>query len=392
MSPVPARIGLVAPKSVLIIPSVFALIQALTARGYALDIYAWDDVGFPFQPPSTKNLRLFMLPQQGPLGTAVWRWQYLAHWMPYLVRQCHRQRYGCMVGLDPWGLVLASIPARLRRIPLVYFSLELLLRDRISSPYHQVLKWAERFSNRFSAFTIIQDADRARLLVRENRISLSKVVYLPNAPSGEANAIKTRVLRKTLGIDKGRWIILHAGSVDCWTKSLELARAARTWPNNLAMVFHVPLPLKTKYQQTFLTQIDGKHTYLSQGPLSLDRLIKMGRSADIGVALYPGSEQDQNMFTMGLSSGKIAHYLRCGLPVVATGLPSLRKFIEKYQCGVCIDRVEEVSSAITTVIKNYKEFSKGAIDCFVNEFQLNRHLVIILERFDQLLDHMPNQR
>ncbi len=382
---VPAKIGVVASlRSLTIIPSLQGLLETLAGCGYRLDIYAWDDISSPVEIPLPINSRLFLLAQQASIGSATWRWQFLRSWVPFLYRQCLRERYGCLLGVDAHGLVLAGIPARLVGTPLVYLSLDLFFLRTATSPYHKILKWLEILLNRSTALTIVQDADRAKLLAQENRISLAQVLYLPNAPPGKANAVKTKILRETLGIEDGRRIVLHAGSIDWWTNSLDLARAASCWPDNLAMVFHVPIPLRTEYQQAFLAQIDGRHTYLNQRSLQMNQLIELIRSADIGMALYPVSEDNKNIFTMGFSSGKIAHYLQCGLPVVTTGLPTLRNFIERYHCGICIDRVEEVLSAVQTIINNYESFSRGAIDCFNQEFNLQWYLPAIAERFGKL--------
>jgi glycosyltransferase involved in cell wall biosynthesis len=383
------RIGIVSRTRLLYHPSLLALIQALSARGYEVDIYGWDNVDFPIKLPPLKKLHFFTLPQQGPWESIAWRLHNLAHWLFYLSRQCHRERYEYIIGIDALGLILASVSAFLRRTQVVYFSMDLLLQDSASSLYRKVVKCLERFCNRSAAFTLIQDEDRAELLVRENRISPARVVYLPNAPLGEANPRKTKLLRKTLGLNDGRWIILHAGSVDEWTGSLELAQAARAWPESLAVVFHNSLPLQTEYQQAFLTHIDGQHTFLTQGPLALDQFTRLVRSADIGIALYPLSERDQNMFIMGLASGKIAYYLQCGLPVVATGLPTLRKFIERYRCGICIDGVDEVLGAIQKIIKDYEGFSQRALECFQQELQLDRFLPAVMERLAETIGSAP---
>lgn len=383
------RIGIVSRTRLLYHPSVLALLQALPARGHEVDVYGLDNVSFPVNLPPLKKLRFFGLFQRGPWESIAWRCQTLAHWLFYLIRQCHREKYDYIIGLDALGLILASAAAFLRRIPVVYFSLDLSLWDCAGPPYQKVVKWVERFCNRSAVFTLTQDADRAKLLVRENRISPAQVVYLPNAPLGEAHPGKTRILRETLGLADGRWIVLHAGTVDWWTDSLELARAARSWPKNLAMVFHDSLPLQTEYQHAFLTHIDGKHTFLTQGPLALDRFTSLVRSADIGIALYPVSERDQNMFIMGLASGKIAYYLQCGLPVIATGLPTLRRFIERYRCGICVDGVDEVLGAIQTIIKDYKGFSQRALECFKQEFQLDRFLPAIMEKLAEKIGTAP---
>ena len=101
--------------------------------------------------------------------------------------------------------------------------------------------------------------------------------------------------------------------------------------------------------------------------------------------MYAASEQNRNIFTMGLSSGKIAHYLQCGLPVVTTGFPTVRRYVEGYHCGRCVDHVEEVSDALKTILMRYTEYSENALACFRAEFDLDTYLMAILHRFDRLI-------
>jgi glycosyltransferase involved in cell wall biosynthesis len=380
------RIGIVGPYGWLgTVPSLLGLIQSLSEHGYGVDIYACQDNAFPSPAFPDRDVRIFILPQMQHQGRTGWRWRFLTQWVPYLTQQLGRKRYGCLIGIDPWGLVLASIPAKFHRIPVVYLSLELYFWDELTSPWLRLLKLLERKCNQRAVFTIIQDEDRARLLMAENGISGQRVEFLPNAPPGEARLERTDYLRRTLGIADERTIVLNLGSIHPATQSVELAQQARRWNIDAVLVFHTRSLLADKYATALRSLIDGCRVYLSAEPIDISLVPVLVASADVGVALYTASEQKKNVFTLGLSSGKIAHYLQCGLPVVATGLPSVRRYIEGYDCGICVEQVEEVGSAVKVILGEYARYSGNALTCFKGEFDLDTRLKPILQRLSGLI-------
>lgn len=386
MNSTPRRLALIAPYSRLaVVPSLIALMQALVRQGYGLDLYAWQD--WRELPPLAplENVRLFLLPQTAWQGRGAWRWQFLRRWLPYLGGQLRRERNCGVVGVDHWGLLLAVLTTRLHRIPVIYLSLELYFRDELASPFHKLLKWAERWGNRAAALTLIQDQDRGDLLMAENGLGPERIAFLPNGWWDAPQSGKTDYIRRTLGLKTGRTIVLYAGSIDEWTETVELAKEARSWPEDWAMVFHAPGPLESEYERAFLRQIDGVQTYLLQARMDLEQLLEMIRGADIGVALHRVSETEKNVFTLGLSSGKIALYLHGGLPLVTTGLPTIRKFVEPYGCGLCVDRADEVAGAIRAILPQYDDYSRNARRCYREEFAVDRYLEEIFRRLTKLV-------
>ena len=389
MSTARRKIGIIGPQSHLdTIPSFRGLVQTLADHGYDVDIYMCAHERYPqFELPD-ESLRVFILPEKYRQGQERWRWrwQYVTQWLPYLTQQCHHEQYDCLIGVEPWGLLLSTVAAKITRIPVIYFSLELYLWRELHSPYLKALKLLERQCNRRAAFLIIQDKGRARLLMSENGIPADRIELLPNAPTGEAKVERTDTLRRALGIAEGRPIALYLGGIPPWVLSLELAQQARNWDWDGALVFHTRGHLTGEYATAFRQQIDGRKTYLSAEPVAGGQVRDLVGSADIGLASYCDSERDRKTFHMGgKSSGKIAHYLQCGLPVVATGLPTVQPYVEGHRCGICVDRVDQVESALKTILSDYSKYSENALVCFEAEFDLNRHVVPILDRLDKLL-------
>jgi hypothetical protein len=157
------------------------------------------------------------------------------------------------------------------------------------------------------------------------------------------------------------------------------------------MVFHCKShisPSTEKYIERFISQVDGYHVYLSDQPVLPYQIIDLVASAQIGIALYDHKPRDLNAYTVGLSSGKIAHYLQCGLPVIVSNLPSLKRLIDTYNCGIYVEKVEEVPVAVETILSDYVTYSKNAIICFQKEFDFDLHMAPILARLN---DNCPCQ-
>lgn len=379
------RIAVIGPHPGLgTFPSLLGLIQFLLESGYGVDVYCCHDDSFPSLEMPPGDLRTHIFPGKYHQGQAGWRIQFVAGWAPYLVGQYRRERYRAMIGIDPVGLLLATIVSQLSRVPVIYLSLELNFYQDMTSAYLRMLKILERWCNRRVAFTIVQDQDRANLLAAENRIPREQVVSLPNAPPGPARVEHTTTIRDALRIPSGTPIVLSMGNIGPATPSIELAQHANTWDFNAILVFHSRSRLNGAYSAAFRNQIDGVHTFLSDKLVASDQVRSLVSSADIGIALYRASEQERNVFAMGLSSGKIAHYLQCGLPVVATALPTVRRYVEGYRCGICVNEVEQVGDAVRAILRDYSTYSHNALDCFREEFELSKYLAPIGTKIDCL--------
>jgi glycosyltransferase involved in cell wall biosynthesis len=378
------RIGIVYPTGFLsVTPSLVGLVQSLTNHGYAVDLYLCFEPDIVEKAFSGKNVQVYILPQMNAHSGRIKLW---LSGIRYLRKQYQRFQYTALIGVDAWGLLLASIPAKMDKVPVVYLSLEMLFLKNASSVFLKILKLLERICNKWVDFSIIQDLDRANLLSVENNIPLDKIQLLPNAPLGPASVHKTNYLHEILLIDSERTIILHLGNIHSSLLSEELARNAGTWQSNLAMVFHSKSqlsPSADKYIEKFISQVDGSQVYLSDQPVLPDQIRELVSSAQIGVALYDHMSSDFNSYTVGMSSGKIAHYLQCGLPVIVSNLPTLKRLIDTYDCGICVEKVEEVPAAVETILSDYATYSKNAIICFQKEFDFNLHVAPILARLDK---------
>jgi len=91
---------------------------------------------------------------------------------------------------------------------------------------------------------------------------------------------------------------------------------------------------------------------------------------------------------MGMASGKVAQYLRCGKPVVVSDLPGMADLIRRYNCGAVIKEPSELKDALQTVFDDHETMVLNAINCFNTEFSLDRYSGPIIHEFTELLQHV----
>lgn len=284
------------------------------------------------------------------------------------IKRLNRQTpFAAFIGLDPQGLDVAGIYALKTGTRLVYWSLELLLSRELITKEHFRLKQREAQLLDVAESVIVQDPARAALLVSDTGVSPQKIVLIPNAPLGPTRTKRSRYWHRRFGLSEETRVVLHAGSLDPWTGIEGLVRAAASWPEPWVFVVHSRM--SSHHLDLGLRRIaqNGK-VYFSDTPVGDREFDELVDSADVGIAFYltsPGSPGTQeNIRTIGLSSGKIAYYLRSGLPVIVNTGISAAQFVEQHACGLSVDSPELTGQALTKIHRSYDDMSRHAHDTF----------------------------
>jgi len=372
------------------VPCVRNTAVLLARNGYEVDIFTIKDERYPQPRFSEAQIRVFTLLLEVVQSRRFGGISRFTSFTLWAARQCRNKRYKCIIGVaqEPLGLAAATFASKSLGVPLVYYSIELYLLDNIRSRFPELYiarlkKALERWCNRRAFFTIIQDDDRAQLLAAANGISISKIITVPNSPLGRAARQDSDYLREKFQISKERKIILHAGGLAGWTMSLELSEATRTWSGDWVLIFHTRA---TQNGDAYLDKVraaaDNSRVLFSLQPVPYAQLDALVGSADIGIALYRNT--GQNVSQIGLSSGKLAQYLKCGLPVVTTDFPSLRRIIEGYRCGICVSDPQEVEQAVSKILAHYDTYSANSVVCYNELFSPEKHFDKVLERLAQI--------
>jgi glycosyltransferase involved in cell wall biosynthesis len=375
------------------VPGLYNAAILLAEHGYWVDIFThFSDVHLR---PTFASERIEVLPAYiPPRRERARRWRLMpgrAYWALHLLTRHQQAPYICVIGVNPEGLTRAQSITRWIKVPLIYYSLELLLSYELITEQERIQKAQEIELSRLAAFVIIQDEERAKLLIQDNDLSLNRVLCVPNAPLGPSHFQRSDYLRQKFNLSPDVKIILHTGSVGAWAGTHYLMRSTHDWPENWVLICH------TRYRETgFLPEYLAALQYIakpgrvifSTEPLPQQEYPALVQSADVGIVYYcptPGSVYTQdNIRYIGLSSGKLAYYLQTGVPVVVNNIPSLRRLASTYQCGEVIEDPATTRQAIEHILANYATYSQGANACFKQEFDFACKFERVLQALEQM--------
>jgi hypothetical protein len=409
-------IGLVYPRANLdTVPSLTSAAEMLAERGYSVDIYTYLAAGQapPRFASSRVQLRSLGIEGVADASTAGLRavarragWLRQSPLRAPLVRGYalvgagltrgsrllatraadHPTRYRCVIGVDPDGLALAHRLAH--GAPVVYYSLELLLSNEVSSDADRRLKEQERRLLRQAPFVIVQDAERGRLLVEDNELAWERLVLVPNAPPGPARRRRSDFWRQRFGLGPDRRVVLHSGSLGAWTGIENILASVPAWPDGWVLVIH------TRYDAESSSYVDGlrakasDRVFFSLKPVPRGMLDDLVDGADVGLAFYvPTAESaytQSNIQTIGLSSGKLAYYLRAGLPVIVNAQASVSGLLEASGCGRAVADAGGIADGLRAVAADYDARSRAACAFFEQHLDIAQAFEAVIERIEAL--------
>lgn len=277
--------------------------------------------------------------------------------------------HALLVGVEQLGLIWAAEVARPTGVPYAYLSLELYTRDHPHSrtTLARRIKQCEARCHRAAAATIIQDEPRARVLLEDNGVQATNVLYLPVSVPGPARCTRTTFLHDRLGLAGDVQIVLQLGVIAEGRLSLSLAAAAQSLPPGCRLVMHGQGRPATF--QAIAAADHGDRVSLSTELVSESELPDLVASAAVGLVLY-GPRFDNDRLT-SRSSEKLALLLRSGVPVVTFGYPGY-ELIRDYGCGVLINSLDELPNAVRTILADRNAYAENAVRCFEEQYDYSR--------------------
>jgi len=416
-----SRIGIVYPNAnVDTVPSLIGAAEAFAEHGYDVDLFAYTHAGQPAPRFNSARIRLRSLGVEGlaehssvGLRSLVKR----ASWIPTVARAplargyqvlgaslAHGSRlaaraaalaepaeaFACVIGVDPDGLALAQSIGH--GAPVGYLSLELLLSYELTTSAERELKVQERELSRQAAFVIVQDEARGRLLAEDNGIPWAKVVLVPNSPPGPARRRPSRYWHARFGLPPDARVVVHSGSLGDWTGIEAIVDSAGDWPEPWVLVIHTRHEAESSaYVDDLRQRADRRRVWFSLKPVPRQEYDPLIDGADVGLAFYvptSGSSFTQsNVQTIGLSSGKLAYYLRAGLPVIVNRAASIAESVEVSGCGVAVADAAQIARALDQIATEYDRLSSRACDFFTERLDFRRAFGEVIRRVDALRSH-----
>jgi glycosyltransferase involved in cell wall biosynthesis len=121
---------------------------------------------------------------------------------------------------------------------------------------------------------------------------------------------------------------------------------------------------------------------VSSKPLSVSEYDQFVRDATVGLAWYESDED--NIHYVGLSSGKVAHFFRWGKPVILNRLPLFNEIYEKYQCGILVDKADEIPAALEKIDQDYERYAAGARSAYSELFDMKKYAKELAKQIEQI--------
>jgi glycosyltransferase involved in cell wall biosynthesis len=166
-----------------------------------------------------------------------------------------------------------------------------------------------------------------------------------------------------------------------WALSEDLAQSALNWPDDRVLILHSHGYHNPHYLKR-LKQYEGEKVIISLDPVPYEELPSLLSSADIGIALY--RDLNKNYSLIDSASGKLAHYLQAGLPVIVNDFPGIKRIVEGYHCGVSVSEVGEITGAVDRIIKDYDAIHDNAFRCYEDNYVFSKHFDRVMARIEQL--------
>lgn len=280
--------------------------------------------------------------------------------------------YDHMIACDANGFVLCK-----RLFPAcrpIYYSLELYFRDNAYNLHYprQIMELERREIHTIKKL-IIQSEERESLFRYEYQLSPEIPAFLlPITYMQPSCRERSDYLRTKFAIPRDRKIALHLGGIQEQHCLLEVAAAFRDVRDWVLVMHGNAYGDYKKNLEMFVRQNDISNVFISDDYLEqiedLDIILK---SADVGIAWY--KNVSPNFTTAGKSSGKISAYLRFGLPIVINRYKSTVEAIEDRGCGVCVDRFDQIPTALKNVDSSYRYYSNHAISEYDAVYWFENH-------------------
>lgn len=298
-----------------------------------------------------------------------------------------RNGHSAIIGVDSYGLLLATIANLFHRSRVIYLSLELLSTKmsacivtkkpailRCTYYLHNLmLKWIEKRLHVHTNLTIIQDEIRWNVLKKLNNLNNTyPAMFMPNSPMAhKLSSRNSNYLREKYEIPKNRIIVIYSGSLGVWTGIDRIISATERWDDRFVLILHGRgIPEFMNDLCEYVSHSDGK-IILSTDQLEESEYEEMINSADIGLSWY-ADQSDPNVYYIGAGSGKLFYYLKHGLPVITNRYPGLPEIVEDNNAGLCLENENKISNGLNKIVLNYQSYSSNAKKAFeLYEFSKN---------------------
>jgi len=187
---------------------------------------------------------------------------------------------------------------------------------------------------------------------------INNTLVIRNIPKFKA-ATKRVNLREKLSLSPKTKILLYQG-VLLDGRGVELVIKNLPQINNSVFVLLGSGEKREKWEK-LAYQMNVHDRVFFLGTISQNQLINYTAAADIGICLI----ENISVSYYHALPNKLFEYVMAGLPVISSSLPQMKKIVEDYKVGQCIDldETDRISDMINKIIENEEELNKYRMNC-----------------------------
>ena len=248
------------------------------------------------------------------------------------------------------AIICSTLPYRMKSTRFYYYNLEIyvcpkkdgLFLDAINKACFLQNKMKEKVFIKGCKALVIQDPLRKNIL-KKHGISHSKTFLIPNS----------------YYCNKERYPVEHVGGL-IYTGGLDKC-LLESFMENLRQVKDIKITLSGWKSKWLLDNYINKlkeypNIELYMHKLPVEKYTEFISAYDIAFIWYSG-KSDDNVYNIGLSSGKFFKHLSIGQPVIVVDFPGIAEEVRKYELGVVIEDLTELKDAINEIQTNYEKYS-----------------------------------
>lgn len=297
--------------------------------------------------------------------------------------------YICLIGIEKKGLIWAGLFARMKNLPLVYYSLELYIEDHpgmaaaLKTREFSSLRIVEKSVHQNAGATIIQDPRRADVLMKYNQVESTRIMYLPISVRGSIIKKSSDFFVRNLMIHPAKKVLLYYGMIQDARFSTAMVRMADELNGDTVLVLHGYG--ETEHLSKLQVIANAEKVRFSLNLVPDKEITTVISSARIGLALYLNNNSNDRL--TAFSSVKVAYYMQCGVPVIAFHSESFDELMNEYQCGELINSVDEIPQKVEAILKDYELYREQAYQAFERYYNLDKNFQVFLTQFTRFVEH-----
>jgi glycosyltransferase involved in cell wall biosynthesis len=364
--------------------SIINAVTTFARAGYHVDVYAVRNRRFAEPAFNSPNVRVHFMPWSFDSGREP-RTLVTLLFTIWLLATFWRRHHVIYAG-GIRALIAAYVYSLFRRTQYINYQMELYVGEKLRGPFARVYKALERRAARRAHASIEHSEERADVLAQDLGIPRKGILIVPNAPIGTAEPLRSRFLHHRLGLDESTHILLSPGTMSEQFLSSTIVRAARRLPAGWNCVMHSAG--RRDENDPYIRELrelaaDSPVTF-SLNPVPYCQIDEILGSARIGIALYT-QDAGPNWSTTGLSSGKLSHFLKVGVPVIVSPLPGLVDFVRQHGIGEILEEPSQLPALVAKIESDWEAYQARALRCFDEQLSFDRNFQQVLDTTSKLI-------